>query len=80
MDGKRSNRKFRTFSGIAQYLGVSRTRVRNLLEDAQDASLLRIDRCGGGDYEVPPVPWRAYDRYVADMSANMDVIARLTGG
>jgi DNA-binding MarR family transcriptional regulator len=78
MRGKQSERQFRTFSAIGERLGVSRTHVRKLLQEAQAAGLLRIERRGGGAYVPLPPLRRAFDLYVADLMANMDLIVRLS--
>ncbi|MDA9523872.1 hypothetical protein XI06_27240 [Bradyrhizobium sp. CCBAU 11434] len=50
---------------VAQRLGVSRTHVRNLMDSAEAAGLVRIVGRGGHSVEILPRHWVSYDRGLA---------------
>ena len=47
---------------VAERLGVSRTHIRNLMNSAQAAGLVRIVGRGGRSIEILPRHWTSYDR------------------
>lgn len=50
---------------VADRFGVSRTHIRNLMESAQAAGLVRIIGRGGRNIEILPRQWTSYDRGLA---------------
>jgi Bacterial regulatory proteins, gntR family len=50
---------------VADQFGVSRTHVRNLMNSAQSAGLVRIVGRGGRSIEILPRHWASYDRGLA---------------
>jgi DNA-binding MarR family transcriptional regulator len=50
---------------VADRFGVSRTHVRNLMNSAQSAGLVRIVGRGGRSIEILPRHWTSYDRGLA---------------
>jgi hypothetical protein len=50
---------------VADRFGVSRTHVRNLMNAAQSAGLVKIVGRGGRSIEILPRHWRSYDRGLA---------------
>jgi DNA-binding MarR family transcriptional regulator len=50
---------------VAERLGVSRTHIRNLMNSAQAAGLVRIVGRGGRSIEILPRHWVSYDRGLA---------------
>ena len=50
---------------VADRFGVSRTHVRNLMNTAQSAGLVKIVGRGGRSIEILPRHWRSYDRGLA---------------
>jgi DNA-binding FadR family transcriptional regulator len=49
----------------ADRFGVSRTHIRNLMNAAQSAGLVRIVGRGGHSIEILPKHWASYDRGLA---------------
>jgi hypothetical protein len=56
---------------------VSRTHVRNILEEAERGGLLRLTREGGRFVEVTPALVQAFDRFVADGMSGHDLMYTL---
>jgi hypothetical protein len=50
---------------VAERLGVSRTHIRNLMNSAQSAGLVKIVGRGGRSIEILPRHWASYDRGLA---------------
>lgn len=53
------------YMDVADQFGVSRTHVRNLMNSAQAAGLVRIIGRGGRSIEILPPHWASYDRGLA---------------
>jgi DNA-binding MarR family transcriptional regulator len=53
------------YMDVADRFGVSRTHVRNLMNSAQSAGLVRIIGRGGRSIEILPRHWASYDRGLA---------------
>lgn len=53
------------YMDVADQFGVSRTHVRNLMNSAQAAGLVRIIGRGGRSIEILPRHWASYDRGLA---------------
>ncbi len=49
----------------ADRFGVSRTHVRNLMDNAEAAGLVKITGRGGHSIQILPRFWRSYDRGLA---------------
>lgn len=56
---------------------MSRTHVRQLLQDAQDRGLIRLSGHGGRVVEVLPPGWLCIDRFVADGMSGHDLTGAL---
>jgi DNA-binding MarR family transcriptional regulator len=54
-----------SYMEVADRFGVSRTHVRNLMNSAQSAGLVRIVGRGGRSIEILPRHWTSYDRGLA---------------
>lgn len=54
------------YKDIAERFGVSRAHVRNMVEDAEAAGLMRTLEPGGAAVEVLPALMEKHDRYFAD--------------
>lgn len=54
------------YQDIADRFGVSRSHVRNLVEDAEQAGLMRVTDAGGAGVELLPLLMDKHDRYFAD--------------
>lgn len=54
------------YQDVADRFGVSRSHVRNLVEDAEQAGLMRVDGPGGSGVELLPQLMETHDRYFAD--------------
>jgi DNA-binding MarR family transcriptional regulator len=71
-----TDRPARSYTSIAQRVGVSRTHISNLLAEAERHGYVRL-----GDRQQPTeitsVLWEAYDRFLADVHADQDAIARV---
>lgn len=65
-----------TYEQLARRFGVSRTHVRQLLQDAANLDLLTLSGRGGHVLELKPAGWACLDRFIADGMSNHD----LTGG
>jgi DNA-binding MarR family transcriptional regulator len=53
------------YMDVADHFGVSRTHVRNLMNSAETAGLVRITGRGGRSIEILPRHWTSYDRGLA---------------
>jgi hypothetical protein len=73
----RAAREELLYSGIGKRLGVSRTHVRNILQEAEGGGLLRLTGKGGQSVEVTPALVQAFDRFVADSMSGHDMIYQL---
>ena len=51
---------------IGDRFGVSRSHVRNIVEDAETAGLMRVVASGGAGVELLPAFMDKHDRYFAD--------------
>lgn len=60
------------YEAVADRFGVSRTHVRSLIRDAEEAGFLRIVRSGGAEIEVSTALSGHFDRWVAGMSEFFD--------
>ncbi len=54
-----------SYADIGERLGVSRTHVRDLLDAAEAADLVRLHARGGRSIEILPRHWESYDRGLA---------------
>jgi DNA-binding MarR family transcriptional regulator len=54
-----------SYGEIGDRFGVSRTHVRQMLEGAQSAGLMKVSGRGGRSVEVLPPMWSSYDRALA---------------
>lgn len=66
-----------SFSDIGIRIGVSRTHVRNLLEEAERQGLVRLSRGASRFAEPRPALMRAFDRFVAESMVAHDLIYNL---
>lgn len=53
------------YGDVGDRFGVSRTQVRKLLRDLEDAGLVRLHARGGRRVEILPRLWSYYDRWLA---------------
>jgi DNA-binding MarR family transcriptional regulator len=65
------------YSDIGKRLGVSRTHVRKVLEEAEAGGLVRLTREGGRSVAVTPALVQAFDRFVADGMSAHDLMYKL---
>jgi hypothetical protein len=65
------------YSGIGRRLGVSRTHVRKVLQEAEGGGLVRLTKEGGRSVEVAPALVQAFDRFVADSMSGHDLLYEL---
>ena len=68
------------FADIGERFGISRTHVRAILMEAQDAGLVRLDGRGGHRVEVLPRLWQSYDRGLAAGMFSHDIVHALVTG
>jgi DNA-binding MarR family transcriptional regulator len=54
-----------SYVDVADRFGISRTHVRNMMNSAQEAGLVRITGRGGRSIEILPRHWASYDRGLA---------------
>jgi hypothetical protein len=54
-----------SYAGISERFGYSRTHVRQVMSDAEDAGLVRLHGRGGHDVELLPALWAGHDRGMA---------------
>jgi DNA-binding transcriptional ArsR family regulator len=65
------------YSDIGKRLGVSRTHVRKVLQEAEDGGLVRLTKRGGRFVEIAPALVQAFDRFVADAMSGHDLLYQL---
>lgn len=53
------------YADIGERFGVSRTHVRQMLEAAEEAGLVKLHARGGRRVEILPRHWASYDRGMA---------------
>jgi hypothetical protein len=68
------------YGEIAERIGVSRTHVRTILLEAQDAGLVRLHGRGGHQVEILPLFWSSYDRGIAAGMYGHDMVHALVTG
>jgi hypothetical protein len=68
------------YADIGERFGVSRTHVRTILLEAQDAGLVRLQGRGGQRVEVLPRLWASYDRGLAAGMFSHDIVHALVTG
>jgi hypothetical protein len=66
-----------SFEAVASRLTTSRTHVRNLLTDLQDAGMLVMHGRGGKDVEIMPGLWRVVDLFLAASMSGHDLVWQL---
>ena len=66
-----------SYSDLGDRFGVSRTHVRELLEDAEQLGLVRLTKGSGRFVELLPPVLRAFDRLVADAMSGFDLCYQL---
>jgi DNA-binding FadR family transcriptional regulator len=66
-----------SYSDLGDRFGVSRTHVRELLEEAEGLGLVRLTKGGGQSVELLPPLLRAFDRLVADAMSGFDLCYQL---
>ena len=69
-----------SYSEIGARFGVSRTHVRSILQDAEQAGLVALTGQGGRLVELKPAILRAFDRFLADSMSGHDLLHRLALG
>jgi hypothetical protein len=65
------------YSDIGKRLGVSRTQVRRILQEAEGGGLLHLTKAGGRFVEIAPALVQAFDRFLADAMSGHDLLYRL---
>jgi hypothetical protein len=65
------------YSDIGKRLGVSRTHVRKVLQEAEGGGLLRVTKRGGRSVEIAPALVQAFDRFLADSMSGHDLLYTL---
>ena len=65
------------YAAIGERFGISRTHVRAVLVEAQDAGLVRLDGRGGHRVEILPRLWTSYDRGLAAGMLSHDMVHAL---
>jgi hypothetical protein len=65
-----------SFTAMADKLGVSRTHIRNVFVEAENAGYVQLGD-PGRPVVILPVLWDAYDRFLADVQAAQDAIAQV---
>ncbi len=68
------------YADIGERFRISRTHVRAILLEAQDAGLVRLDGRGGRRVEVLPRLWTSYDRGLAAGMFSHDIVHALVTG
>jgi hypothetical protein len=68
------------YADIGERVGISRTHVRTILLEAQDAGLVRLDGHGGRRVEILPRLWTSYDRGLAAGMFSHDIVHALVTG
>jgi DNA-binding MarR family transcriptional regulator len=66
-----------SYTEIGARFGVSRTHVRSLLQDAEQAGLVALSGQGGRLVELKPAILRAFDRFIADSMSGHDLLHRI---
>ena len=66
-----------SYTDIGARFGVSRTHVRTILQDAEQAGLVALSGRGGRLVELKPAVLRAFDRFVADGMSGHDLLHRI---
>ena len=66
-----------SYTEIGARFGVSRTHVRALLQDAEQAGLVALSGQGGRLVELKPAVLRAFDRFLADSMSGHDLLHRI---
>ena len=69
-----------SYSDIGARFGVSRTHVRSILQDAEQAGLVALTGQGGRLVELKPAVLKAFDRFLADSMSGHDLLHRLALG
>jgi len=67
-----------SYTDLGTLFGISRTRVRSLLEDAAQAGDVTLSGRGGQLVELNPPLLQSFDRFVADAMSGHDMIYKLT--
>jgi DNA-binding transcriptional ArsR family regulator len=65
------------YSNIGKRLGVSRTHVRKVLQEAEGDGLVHLGKRGGRFVDVSPALVQAFDRFVADIMSGHDLLYQL---
>lgn len=68
------------YAEIGDRFGISRTHVRTIMTEAQDAGLVRLDGRGGQRVQVLPALLTSYDRGVAAGMLSHDMVHALATG
>ena len=66
-----------SYADLGGRFGVSRTHVRNLLEDAEKLDLVRLTQEGGQFVELLPPVLQAFDRLVGEAISGLDLCYQL---
>jgi DNA-binding FadR family transcriptional regulator len=67
-----------SYADIGARFGVSRTHVRKILEQAEQAGLLHLTKKGGQFVQLTRELIDAYDRFIAAGMSGHDLIYKLT--
>lgn len=65
------------YTDIGARFGISRTQVRKLLQEAEEAALLRLSQDGGRYVQLTPALVEAFDRLIADTMVGHDLMYKL---
>ena len=68
------------YGDVGERFGVSRTHVRKILSEAQDAGLVRLHGRGGRQVEILPRLWASYDHGLAVGMMSHDCVHALVVG
>jgi DNA-binding FadR family transcriptional regulator len=66
-----------SYSDLGERFGVSRTHVRELLEEAEQMGLVRLTKGRGRFVELMPPLLQAFDRLIADAMSGFDLCYQL---
>jgi DNA-binding FadR family transcriptional regulator len=66
-----------SYSDLGSRFGVSRTHVRELLEEAEQMGLVRLTKGSGRSVELLPPLLQAFDRFIADAMSGFDLCYQL---
>ena len=66
-----------SYSDLGGRFGVSRTHVRDLLEEAEQMGLVRLTKRSGRFVELLPPVLQAFDRFIADAMSGFDLCYQL---